>query len=248
MPRLHAPPIWHVPGANWPAAETAAGAIGRGMGVGQPSNKGPWRPRGPRRFGLFVSVSVEKAVKSGDPLHTTPPPITLPSDPPCFGGPEHAASRQPRLRDSDSDDDGEYIPLTGPTPPAPPPKPAGKVSSTKAAPGPAKRPAPFADLEAQTSSPLIAGPNGTPPAGSEPAGPPLTLWDRLRGRKPPAPRTIALSGRQPGRPRVLMGVDDARTARLYPPNKIRNQKYHAYSFLFVVLFNQVAPPWHAQPG
>lgn len=25
----------------------------------------------------------------------------------------------------------------------------------------------------------------------------------------------------------------------FPPNKIRNQKYHAYSFIFVVLFNQV---------
>lgn len=49
-------------------------------------------------------------------------------------------------------------------------------------------------------------------------------WGRWFGKRVPQARSFPLNETsQPG----------------FPPNKIRNQKYHAYSFLFVVLFNQV---------
>ena len=69
---------------------------------------------------------------------------------------------------------------------------------------------------------LIGGPSSEPKVG---------VWARWFGKRIPQARSFPLNETsQPG----------------FPPNKIRNQKYHAWSFLFVVLFNQVNESFYAR--
>ncbi len=74
------------------------------------------------------------------------------------------------------------------------------------------------------SSPVVGG---TAPVAVPDETEKIGFRDRLLGRTPYVARTIPL-------------MEQARKQSAnYPPNKIRNQKYRAWSFIFVVLFNQV---------
>ena len=56
-----------------------------------------------------------------------------------------------------------------------------------------------------------------------------SLWDKLRGKPAPATaRTFNISAYD----------ESKKTLSQYPPNIIRNQKYHYSTFIFVVLYNQ----------
>lgn len=72
---------------------------------------------------------------------------------------------------------------------------------------------------------------------------PIGFWARLFGQKPPVSRTISLECMSHNMCVYLISIllDGRRRQKGgdYPPNKIRNQKYRAWSFIFVVLFNQV---------
>lgn len=75
---------------------------------------------------------------------------------------------------------------------------------------------------------MASTPSGAQANVHEADDPPPGFWARLLGARVPEARTIALMDR------LRRGTEGR-----FPPNKIRNQKYRAWSFIFVVLFNQV---------
>jgi hypothetical protein len=81
------------------------------------------------------------------------------------------------------------------------------------------------DMKYSKGSPINSA-SGGGIIGVAPAPARKGFWARWFGKRVPQARSFPVNETsQPG----------------FPPNKIRNQKYHAYSFLFVVLFNQVRP-------